>query len=217
MNIYELENHEMNLGLAYILGMIYPLYTTKKLNGKQYILGSVNHNHNMITQEEIDAHYLIIYNILKKYIGENKIDLKTNKCAEYTISPKKGFSMLIENTNVPDEKCIEIMTKRVKEIKDGSDELKIEFVKGCFDGRASWDKNVGFLSVDVRRDYEMQDLIQKIIKSLGIDLNINRRSENHKKHDQIRIKKNSINDFMKKINLYSVCRENIIKNAINNI
>lgn len=215
MNIYELEKHEMNLGLAYILGMIYPLYTTKKLNGKQYILGSVNHN--TVLQEEIDEHYLVIYNMLKNYIGENKIELKTNKCADYTISRKKGFSMLIENTNVPDEKCIEIMTKRVKEIKDSSDEVKIEFVKGCFDGRSSWDKKAYLLSVDVARNYEIQDLIQEIIKSLGIDFNVNRRSEDHPKHDQIRIKKNSIKYFMEKINLYSVCRRKIIENAINNI
>lgn len=217
MNIYELENHEMNLALAYALGLMYPLYKEKKLNEKEYILGCVNHNSGMITQNEINAHYIAIRELFNKYIGANVIELKTNKCTDYRISSKEGFSVLIEKTGVSKEKCIEIMTKRVEEIKESSDDIKKEFVKGCFDGRASWDKTAHLLSIDVDRDYNRQDLIRDIVVSLGIDLNINRRVKNHPKHDQLRIKRNSLRYFMDNINFYSICRANIVNNAINSI
>lgn len=217
MNIYELENHEMNLALAYALGLIYPLNNVKTLNGKEYILGAVNHNPGMVEEHEITEHFRAVYRLLSEYIRENKIDLKTNKCSEYTISSKEGFSVLIEKADVSDEKCLEIMTKRVKEIKESTDDIKKEFIKGCFDGRASWDKTAHLISIDVDRNYEKQDLIKEIAVSLGIDLNINRREINHKKHDQLRIKKSSLRDFMNNINFYSTCRRNIVNNGMSSI
>lgn len=214
MNIYELENYEINPAIAYALGLIYPLYKEKQLNDKKYIVGSVNHNPNMITLEEINKHFLKVYELFDKYIRTNNIEIKTNKCTEYTLSSKKGFSILIENTNVEEEKCIKIMTKKVEQIKDSTDDIKKQFVKGCFDGRSSWDKTGHFLSIDVDRDSQKQNLIAQIIESLGIEINVNTRGDGHDKNDQIRIKRNSLELYMQEINFYSIRRANIINEVI---
>lgn len=213
MDIYELEEHEMNKGLAYVLGLIYPLYKTKRLEDKEYILGCVNHNSNMITLDEINIHFLAVRKLLNKYIKSTPILMKTNKCQQYTLSPKEGFSILIENKGESKEACLEKMTNRVSEIRNSTDEIKKEFVKGCFDGRASWDTTSHFLSIDVERNSELKHLIKEIIESLGIQVNLNERGEGHSKNDQIRIKSGSINKYMENINFYSAARANIVRRA----
>ena len=217
MNIYELRDSQMNRAMAYALGLIYPLYKEKKLNAKEYVLGCVNHNPGKVTQDELNTHYRDVYKLFKDCMGKNAPDLKTNKTVDYTISPKAGFTVLIEKTNVSTDDTISILTDKVKEIKTDSSEIKIEFVKGCFDGRSSWDTTAHYLSIDVDRNYERQDLVIEIIESLGIDLNVNRRDLNHKKNDQIRIKPDSLNRFMSYIGLYSACRKNIVDNAMRSL
>lgn len=214
MNIYELKDSQMNRALAYALGLIYPLYKEKKLNAREYILGCVNHNSGKVTQDELNEHYREVYQLFKQCMRENAPELKTNKTVDYTISPKEGFTVLIEKTNVAEDVCIDILTQKVKEIKMSSPDIKQEFVKGCFDGRASWDTTAHYLSIDVDRNYDRQDLVIEIIESLGIDLNVNRRDKNHKKNDQIRIKPDSLSRFMSYIGLYSACRKNIVDKAM---
>lgn len=214
MNINELGNNKMNRAVAYALGLIYPLYKEKTIDGKEYILGCVNHNPGKVTQDEINSHYLKVYELFENCLGESAPVLKANKTVNYTLSRKLGFTVLIEKTDVQKEKTINILTAKVKEIKNASDDIKREFVKGCFDGRASWDTTAHYLSIDVDRDYDRQDLIIDIIASLGIELNCNRRNLNHEKNDQIRIKSDSLKKFMSNIGFYSVCRERIIENAI---
>ena len=213
MNINELKNIKMTPSLAYILGLIFPLYKEKRLNAHDYIIGSVNHNAGKVTQNELDSHYKTIYELIHKYNETKNITLMTNKTANYTISPKEGFSVLIETTNVSEEKTMDILYSKVKEIKTANKEIRTEFVKGCFDGRSSWDTTAHFLSIDVDRNYERQDLIIEIIESLGIHLNVNRRDKNHKKNDQLRIKYTSLHYFMSNIGLYSECRTKIIEKA----
>ena len=217
MNIRELQNTQMNKALAYTLGLIYPLYKEKKLNNKEYILGCVNHNAGKVTQDELNKHFRDVYKMFNICMGNLAPEIKTNKTAEYTISPKEGFTVLVEKTGVAEAQCIEILTQKVQEIKSSSIEIKKEFVKGCFDGRASWDTTLHYLTIDVDREYRRQDLIIQIIKSLGILVNNNRRATNHKKNDQIRIKPDSVNYFMNNIGMYSACRTNIINKAISSL
>lgn len=214
MNIKELQNAQMNKALAYALGLIYPLYKEKTLNAREYILGCVNHNAGKVTQDELNKHFRDVYKLFKECMGNSAPDIKTNKTAEYTISPKEGFTVLIEKTGVSEPDCINILTAKVKEVKSSSEDIRKEFVKGCFDGRSSWDTTAHYLSIDVDRVYERQDLVIEIIESLGIVINNNRRDKNHKKNDQIRIKPDSLNYFMSNIGMYSACRTNIVEKAM---
>lgn len=213
MNIKELQNAQMNKALAYALGLMYPLYKEKELNAREYILGCVNHNPGKVTQDELNKHLRDVYKMFKECMGSSAPEIKTNKTVEYTISPKAGFTVLVEKTGVSETECIKILTQKVEEIKKSSSEIKKEFVKGCFDGRSSWDTTAHYLSIDVDRVYERQDLVIEIIESLGIVINNNRRDADHKKNDQIRIKPDSLDYFMSNIGLYSACRTNIVESA----
>lgn len=214
MDIRELKDIQINKALAYTLGLIFPLYKEKKLNEREYILGCVNHNAGKVTQDELNKHFRDVYILFKECMGSLAPEIKTNKTAEYTISSKLGFSVLIDKTEVTQSESIEILMDKVEEIKNSSVEIKREFVKGCFDGRASWDTTAHYLSIDVDRVYERQDLIIEIIESLGVEININRRNINHAKNDQIRIKPDSLGYFMSNIGLYSACRISIVEKAL---
>lgn len=214
MNIEIIKEQQLNRALSYALGLIYPLYKDKKISDKEYIVGSVNHNPGKITEDEINAHYKKVLNLIKSENMQELLELKTNKTSSFTISPKKGFSIIIEKGNLTTQTCNIILTNKVKEIRDSNLEIKKEFVRGCFDGRSSWDSTAHYLSIDVDRNYEKQDLIIEIVESLGVHLNNNRRALNHSKNDQIRIKPESLSFFEEKIGLYSVCREKIIKKGI---
>ena len=214
MNIRELEKAEMNEALAYALGLIYPLYKEKKLNSKEYILGCVNHNPGKVTQNELNKHYLAVYKLFQTYMGNTAPMIKTNKTSEYSISTKEGFTVLIEKTGITKAECLEILTKKVKEIKVSSEDIKREFVKGCFDGRASWDTTAHYFSIDVDREYERQDLVTEIIECFGIEINKNRRAWEHKKNDQLRIKPDTLENFMSNVGMYSACRVNIVEKAM---
>lgn len=214
MDIYELKNYQMNPALAYTIGLIYPLYKEKELNAKKYMLGCVNHNKDKITQDELNKHFQEVLHLFKSSMGDDAPTLKTNRTVEYTISPKVGFTALIEIGDLNKDECLNILTDRVNEIKNSSEDIRSFFVRGCFDGRASWDTTAHYLSIDVDRDYLRQDLVIEVIESLGININVNRRANNHSKNDQIRIKPSSLEKFILEIGLYSECRKNIIKRAI---
>lgn len=214
MTIKELEKIPINPALAYVLGLIYPLYKEKKLDGKDYIIGSVNHNSGMVTQTQLNEHYKSIKDLISKYMDKNKIILKTNKCDAYTISSKEGFSIILDKSGLSRDETIDILTRKVNEITNHTNELKKEFIKGCFDGRSSWDKTAHFLSIDIDRDYNRQDIIKGLLENQGINYNLNRRDLNHIKNDQLRIKFDSIPIFMSNIGLYSTCRTQILNYAI---
>lgn len=214
MNITDLNTIEMNQALAYVLGLIYPLYKEKKICEKEYILGSINHNHNMITSEELAEHFLSVKQLIDIYMKETKPEIKSNSSSEFNISSKEGFTILIDKTDIDSQNSIEILNSLANKIKESNDEIKKMFVRGCFDGRASFDTTSKYLSIDVDRDYEKQDLIKEIIESLNIDINLNRRERNHKKNDQIRIKKDSLEKFLKDIDMFSIRRKTTIENYI---
>lgn len=214
MTISELETTTLNPGIAFVLGLIYPLYKTGKTKeSKEFIKGCVNYNE--ISVEELATHFKLVMNFLEKNNIEN-IDLKSNKQPAYSISPKRGFSVLIWKENESDEKCLEILTKKVFEIESINQiEIKNAFARGCFDGRSSFDTSRHFLALDVDRDYYRQDLIKSIFKQIDIDLNINRREMNHKKNDQLRIRPKDLSKLIKNICLFSNTRILPIQNFLN--
>lgn len=207
MNVNELETASINCALAYTVGLMYPLIKIKELGGKNYILGSVNHNSNKITDEELAEHYDSVRALLEMYENTRNLQVVSNKSAKCIVQPKEGFTILLECGNCSEKECKEILTQIVKQIAKASNDIKKEFVKGCFDGRSSWDTTAHYLALDVDRDYDQQGLIESIVTSLGIKLNINNRGSNHSKNDQMRIKPESLRKYLNQIGFYSVRRK----------
>lgn len=211
MTIKEIEKIKLTPGLAYVIGLSYPLIKIKKTENTEYIVGAINHNN--ISQDDLANHFKILNNISKNIDSKNII-LRANK----GISSKLGFSFLIETDNLSKFDCEKILSKKVQEIKDSSDcEIKKDFMRGCFDGRASWDKTFHYLSIDVDKNHDKQNLIKEIFNSFGIEINLNQRELNYGKNDQIRIKANCVRKFITDIGLYSVCRKNIIEKGLSEI
>lgn len=220
MTIQELETEPLTPALAYIIGMVFPLYKEKTdHSGKKYITGCVNHND--VTDAELAIHFKAVLELVGKY--NLNIAIKNNKMSDFSISSKKGFSVLIENTNTSLAESIRILTKRVTDIRDCSDNnIKLEFMKACFDGRGSWDTTLHTFSVDCDRyndnpnkvAYERQDLIKSIFDDYRISVQINRRAPDHKKNDQLRIRLVSIQNFLDVVGLYSAARLNILRKGL---
>lgn len=215
MKLSEIENAELSSAICYIIGLIYPLTKEKDYGNHKYIIGSINHNVDMITDEELAAHFHTILNLFQ---NEN-IDtdcLKNNKSRDFgfSISAKKGFSVVIDATGYTSKKIQEVLTGKVRKIKESANEYKKEFAKGCFDGRASWDTTAKYFSVDVDRNHPKQDLIESIFNDFDIELNKNQRVIDHPKNDQLRIKPTSIEKYFDEIGTYSLARRKILENGI---
>lgn len=213
MTISELEQITINPGIAFILGLIYPLYKTGQSNDMEtFIKGCINYN--AITEEELANHFKLVMNFLEQSNIRN-IDLKANKQPDFSISSKKGFSVLIWTEDKSDDLCIEILTKKILQIKNSDNlEIKKAFARGCFDGRSSFDTTMHFLALDTDRIYKRQDLIKSIFEQLDIDLNLNRREINHAKNDQLRIKPKDLEKFLNDIGLFSKQRTIKIQNYL---
>src|SRR5574344_704936 len=215
MRISKIESAELSPAICYIIGLVYPLTKEKDYENHKYIIGSINNNVNMITDEELAVHFHTILNIFQK---ENlDIDcLKNNKCRDFgfSISAKKGFSVVIDATNYTSKDIQEVLTKKVREIKNSPEKYKKEFAKGCFDGRGSWDTTAKYFSVDVDRNHSKQDLIESVFTDLDIELNKNQRAIDHQKNDQLRIKPTSIKKYLDEIGTYSIARKIILENGI---
>lgn len=213
MKVSELKNIKLTKELAYVIGLVYPLNKSTEYNNRSYLVGPINYN--AIDDDDLTNHFLKINDLIKEITPSPK--LYSNKTSNRTISNKKGFSILLEK-NLDTKKCDEILTNIVKEIlHHDSDEIRRYFIIGCFDGRSSWDRTAHYISIDVDRDYEKQDLIELIANSFNIELNKNRRAKDHNKNDQLRIKKKSLNLFLSKIGFLSRHRKNLIENELNNI
>ncbi len=214
MTITELKNAPLNEGVAYLLGLTYPLYTEARINGKECIVGGVRYNANKVTQEELDIHFNKVFKLLNKYFEDNMPDLKSNKELGRPLSQKLGFSIIVDKDDLTDNQCKAILHDMVLKIATSTTAIKSEFVKGCFDGRSSWDKTACYIALDIDRDSTKQKLLESIIQSLGISVNLNCRGVGHQKHDQLRIKKDSVKKFMTIIGLYSECKKKIISAAM---
>ena len=213
MTISELEKITINPGIAFVLGLIYPLYKTGKTKeSKEFIKGCVNYNE--ISDEELANHFKLVMNFLEQSNIMN-IDLKSNKQADFSISTKKGFSVIIWKENKSDEICMEILTNKILAIKNSDNiEVKKAFASGCFDGRSSFDTTMHFLALDADRVYSRQDLIKSIFEQLEIDLNLNRREITHPKNDQLRIKPKYLSKFLNEVGLFSKQRAEKIQHFL---
>ncbi|WP_038102744.1 hypothetical protein, partial [Ureaplasma diversum] len=174
-------------------------------------------NSGMVSDDELASHFLLIIKLINKYMSMIKPEIKSNDSSEFQISSKDGFTILIEKTNVSTEKCIDILTNKVNSIKNSNEQIRAAFIRGCFDGRSSYDTTSNYLSIDVDRNYNKQNLIVEILKLSEIYVNLNRRDSNHKKNDQIRIKKESLDKLLNSIDMYSVRRKKTIIKFLKNI
>lgn len=231
MTIEQFDKEPMSPTIAYIVGMILPLYKEKSLGATTYIVGSVNHNPSPrseilespntslsdISEAEIGQHFKIINNLLNGL----EVRILANRNDYGSISSKKGFSILIEKGTKTSDECKLILKKRLAEISNSSGEIKCNFIKGCFDGRSSIDCNkdrkiIRYFSVDVDRDHQLQDNISEIADSIGISLNLNRRDIEHRKNDQIRIKQEAFLLYEEKVGFFSPFRGRQLSNANKN-
>lgn len=211
MKATELFSKGLNPAIAYIIGLCLPLYKEKRLNGEWYVIGAVNHNANMINETELAQHFMSVSNLILEYFGDDADMLFYNKTPIYgSIQPKKGFSVIIEK----DTDVEYVMLEQLEKINESEQNIKTTFVKGVFDGRSSFDTTAHYLSLDIDRDHRKQDKIAEIIKSLGIDVNLNQREMNHAKNDQIRINPNHLGKFLFDVGFYSIRRESIIRNYL---
>lgn len=91
MNIEIIKEQRLNRALAYALGLIYPLYKDKKIFDKEYIVGSVNHNPGKITEDEINAHYRKVLQLIKSENMQGLLELKLIKQVVSLSRQKKDF------------------------------------------------------------------------------------------------------------------------------
>ncbi len=213
MKITEFFKSGINPATAYILGLCFPLLKIKTIKDKPqyFILGSVNHNLGQITDAELNSHFFDVSELFKEYLKQYMIDdlMMYNNTPIYgRIQPKEGFSVIMEIDIDNYKSQLFEMAKQLQ--KSEVVENKILFTRGCFDGRASFDTTAHYLSIDVDRDEERQDLIADIIQSVGIKVNLNRRGKDYPKNDQIRIEPKSLKLYAQKIGFYSVRRRSIV-------
>lgn len=203
----------INPATSYILGLSCPMLKIKQIRGDYYILGSVNHNPNMITDQEIAIHFMEVSNLLNQYISDplDMILVYNNSPVYGKLQSKRGFSVVMQ-LDIDDYK--ERMEAMVVDLQNASEECRIQFTRGCFDGRSSFDTTRHFLAIDVDRDHHRQDVIAAIVESLGIELNINRREPGYDKNDQIRILPQKLSRYMQKVGFYSARRHKIISDYL---
>ena len=193
-------------GVAYVLGLVYPLFKVQELTAgsrcQSYLIGSVNHNPGHITHEDLKNHHLSVSELLRPIdsglIYDNSV---------YHITRKQGFSVILAIGDSTESASKVLISEKVKGLQCQGLETKKYFVRGCFDGRSSFDKTTGMLAIDVDRDITKQNIIYEIALSIGIDLNLNQRGSGHPKNDQIRVKKSSLAKYNSKIGFYSTYRE----------
>lgn len=213
MKISEFFKLGINPATSYVIGLSFPLLKIKSIDDEYFILGSVNHNSNMITDQEIAIHFMEVSKLLNQYLGTqlDMILVYNNSPIYGKLQPKQGFSIVMQ---LDCNDYIKEMTKMVIHLKEASEECRIQFTRGCFDGRSSFDTSRHFLSIDVDRDHQRQYIIAEVIKSLGIELDLNQREKDYDKNDQIRIIPQKLPLFMSKVGFYSVRRNNIINNYL---
>ena len=223
MTINELAQTKMSEGLAYLIGLLYPLLTDKKeivdkFHNRKYIGGNVNHNE--VSVEDIAAHFNSVLklfancNLTNIIIKNNKKDPAQKK--DFSCSSKMGFTCLVETTGVGINNTESILKKKVQEIEVADIDTRKAFVRGFFDGRGSWDNTLHMFSVDVDRNPSRTRWLQKICESVIGDgsVQLNLRESNHPKNDQMRIRKNYLRRFLTSVGLFSVARKDILENHV---
>ena len=189
---------------AYLLGLIVPLLKEIPDKGmKSYVVGQVSHNPNKIDDAQLLSHFKSIVEMCNNDQVEFLIKDNTFKIGSSSISSKVGFSVILENdVKKVDKQLTDLL---VDSINWDLEHIKM-LIRGFFDGRSSVDTTYGYLSLDVDRNYEKQDEIKNIINTLGIEVNINKRTKDHSKKDQIRIARKDKDNYITLVGFFSVVR-----------
>lgn len=205
MKMSELCGLPMDETKAYLLGLCFPLFRETKFKDKRVILGCVNHN--KASDELISIHYSRLFDLLKENGFHERIQILENKTLGIK---KKGFTVVIESDDNAQKLMDEVVSNLVNENKN----IREHFIKGCFDGRSSYDKTLMCLSVDVDRDETKQDLIYGVGLSLGFGFNLNRRAKDHEKNDQVRVRRTDLKKFLNNIGFLSEIRAEKLRSVI---
>lgn len=209
---------KMTPAKAFILGMVFPLYTEKTAkNEKRYILGQVRHNAKYISEDDLLEHHKLIKKFLREYDLAEKIQVVANQTEEMgnLSGALRGFTLLIEKEeSESDSTSFEKIFNLVKKIDNESNEIKKYFVKGIFDGRSSMDTNSHLIVVDYNLEGEAAETFSSIVGSLGFDLVPNKRHEGEGRNAQFRIKTNSLAKFNNEIGFFSVRRQNYLNDML---
>ncbi len=225
MTLDEFVNLEMSPAKAFIIGMVFPLYTeTTAANNRRYILAQVRHNAAYISEDDILEHHKIIKSFLRENNLVDKIQIVANQTQEYgnLAGAQRGFTLLIEkDKNESAENSFNKIYNEFKKLKDQSVDIQRYFLKGVFDGRGSMDTNSHLIVVDYRFDYGNSERIlsnfSELVTSLGFELTPNGRHPGEGRNPQFRIKKKSLLKFKTEIGFFSVRRKNYLDAMLNDL
>lgn len=213
MTIKELQNVELNPAYAYVIGLGFPLFTVKKIEGKRYYICSVNHQPKKVEKDELLAHFKKVFNLFNQYeITPEQMELRFNKVGNVSISSKEGFSVIFDVEDMEDSEIDKIMLDLAQKIKESNNfEIRKHFIMGCIDGHGAAD-GVGKIAVDTKM-YKL-NILDEITKSIGINTAINRRNPDDTHNVQYRTDKSSLEDYCNRIGFYSVAREKLIRKML---
>jgi hypothetical protein len=213
MNLTRLLSLPESRSKAYIIGLMFPLIKKIDRLGKTYFVGGVNHNSNMISAEDLTKHWSRMIDLFNVDGLVNQIEVTNNSNLENV--KKVGFSVLIEIDNFNIQQEVQVSLEKI--LNSSKADVIKHFIKGCFDGRSSIDNTTGFIAVDVDRDTKKQNLIADIIHRQGISVNLNQRTQNHPKNDQIRIVRTDRRKFFDEIGFLSEARKKLLIENINRL
>lgn len=219
MTLTEFIDLKMSPCKAFVLGMIFPLYTEKVAkNGKKYVLAQVRHSAKHITENDILEHHRRIKLFLRTYNLVDQIQVVSNQTEEFgnLSGAFRGFTLLIEKENLSQDGFNEILLL-VDSLKNADIEIKKYFLKGVFDGRGSFDTNSKLLVVDYELDDYAFDIFSSIIVSLGFEIIPNKRNIDSKRHTQFRIKKSSLKKYKTEIGFFSVRRNFYLEEILHSL
>lgn len=218
MTLNEFAKLEITAAKAFILGLIFPLYTEKTAkDGKTYILGAVRHKANHVSEDDILEHHKNIKKFLREYNLAEKIQIVANQTEEYgnLSGGLRGFSILLEKEK--SESFTDSFNKiflLVKNLENESIEIKRFFLKGVFDGRGSVDTNSHLIVVDYKLPNDAFETFSNIIISLGFEITPNKRHLGEGRNAQFRIKTNSLEKFRNEIGFFSIRRKKYLNDMI---
>lgn len=221
MTLNEFVKLEITAAKAFILGLIFPLYTEKTAkDGKTYILGAVRHKANHVSEDDILEHHKTIKKFLREYNLAEKIQIVANQTEEYGNFSRglRGFSILLEKEK--SESFTDSFNKiflLVKNLENESIEIKRFFLKGVFDGRGSIDTNSHLIVVDYKLPDNAFETFSNIIISLGFEITPNKRHSGEGRNAQFRIKTNSLEKFRNEIGFFSIRRKKYLDDMIKNL
>lgn len=215
---------------AYMLGLMYTRIDIAVVQEyDEYLLsGTVAHQPNSIDNDQILTHFLSFSELLNNNNLGDRVILRYNNDVKF-LKPngqlrkngKSGFSVGIK-TNFDRNETITYETivndcnlKLSEQVVNIPNELVDDFVIGTIDGRSSFDRTRYLVSIDIDRNQEKQNILNRVIASSSVDAEINSRGgrSDSSKADQLRYSKKSLVRIAN-MELLSVKRLNDIRNSI---